>query len=62
MCVFFYFILGKGESIWDRFAHNGKIHDNNTADIADDSYHRYKEDVQLLRNLKVMKIIANYCY
>jgi hypothetical protein len=33
---------GKGESIWDRFAHTpGKIHNNATGDVADDHYHRY---------------------
>jgi beta-glucosidase len=41
---------GKGESIWDRFAHTpGKIKDGDTGDVADDHYHRYKEDVQLMK-------------
>ncbi len=43
---------GKGESIWDRFAHTpGKIKDGDTGDVADDHYHRYKEDVQLMKSL-----------
>ena len=43
---------GKGESIWDRFAHTpGKIKDGDTGDMADDHYHRYKEDVQLMKAL-----------
>ena len=38
---------GKGESIWDRFAHTpGKIRNGDTGDIAIDHYHRYKDDVQ----------------
>ena len=33
---------GKGESIWDRFAHTpGKIKHQQTGDVACDSYHRY---------------------
>ncbi len=46
---------GKGESIWDRFTHTqGKIHGAATADVACDHYHRYREDLQLVKamNLK----------
>ena len=40
---------GRGPSIWDRFAHlDGKISDHSTADVANDHFHRYKEDVQLI--------------
>ena len=43
---------GKGESIWDRFAHTpGKIKNGDTGDVALDHYHRYKEDVQLMKAL-----------
>jgi len=44
---------GKGESIWDRFSHRGKTKDGANADIAFDSYHRYKEDVALLKQLNL---------
>jgi beta-glucosidase len=41
---------GKGESIWDRYAHTpGHIKNNDTGDVADDHYHRYKEDVALMQ-------------
>lgn len=42
---------GKSESIWDHFAHNfpEKIADKSNADIACDSYHKYKEDVALIK-------------
>jgi beta-glucosidase len=43
---------GRGPSIWDRFARlNGKIADHSTADVANDHFHRYKEDVQLIKAL-----------
>jgi beta-glucosidase len=45
---------GKGESIWDRFAHTpGKIKDGTTGDRACDSYHRYRDDVALLRAMNL---------
>ena len=43
---------GRGESIWDRFSHTpGKIANGDHADIACDHYHRYPEDVALMREL-----------
>ncbi|HEY1011256.1 MAG TPA: family 1 glycosylhydrolase, partial [Herpetosiphonaceae bacterium] len=45
---------GKGESIWDRFAHTpGAIKNGDTGDVACDHYHRYAEDVGLMRRLGV---------
>jgi beta-glucosidase len=43
---------GRGPSIWDRFAHTpGTIADRSNGDTATDHYHRYKEDVQLMKAL-----------
>ncbi|MFT3792898.1 MAG: GH1 family beta-glucosidase [Rudaea sp.] len=43
---------GRGESIWDRYAHTpGKIKDGGTGDVACDSYHRYREDIELAGKL-----------
>ena len=45
---------GRGVSIWDTFCRlPGKIRDGANADIADDHYHRYKEDVALMKALGV---------
>jgi beta-glucosidase len=45
---------GRGRSIWDAFAHTpGKIGDHSNADRANDHYHRYKEDVRLIKELGV---------
>jgi len=43
---------GRGESIWDRFtATPGKIENGEDGRVACDSYHRYREDVRLMRDL-----------
>jgi beta-glucosidase len=45
---------GKGESIWDRFAHTpGKIKNGDNGDIACDSYHRWREDIALMRAMNL---------
>lgn len=43
---------GKGESIWDRYAHHqGHIKGGDTGDVACDHYHRYREDIAILKQL-----------
>ncbi len=43
---------GKGESIWDRFSHTpGKVHNGDTGDVACDHYHRYREDIALMKQI-----------
>ncbi len=43
---------GRGESIWDRFcATPGKVRNGETGVVACDFYHRYPEDIALMREL-----------
>lgn len=44
---------GRGESVWDRFCHTlpPKIEHGHTADVACDHYHRFRQDVALMRDL-----------
>ena len=45
---------GKGESSWDHFTHmQGKIRGAATADIACDDYHRFREDIALVKQLNL---------
>ena len=45
---------GRTPSIWDTFSHTpGKTVNGATGDVADDHYHRYKEDVQVMKALGV---------
>ncbi|MEP6786959.1 MAG: GH1 family beta-glucosidase [Acidobacteriota bacterium] len=45
---------GRKPSIWDTFSHTpGKTNAGSTGDVADDHYHRYKEDVALMKALGV---------
>jgi beta-glucosidase len=43
---------GKGPSIWDTYTHiRGNIRNDNNGDVANDHYHRYKEDVALMQSI-----------
>ncbi len=45
---------GRGPSIWDVFSHTpGKTARGDTGDVACDHYHRYLDDVQLMKDLGV---------
>ncbi|XP_027912093.1 beta-glucosidase 13-like [Vigna unguiculata] len=46
---------GKGPSIWDTFTHKypDKIKNRGSGDVATDSYHRYKEDVQIMKDMNL---------
>lgn len=43
---------GRGESIWDRFSHTpGKTANGETGDVAADHYHRWQDDIAIMREL-----------
>lgn len=45
---------GKSESNWDRWCHTpGKIRGGGVADVAVDHYHRWQEDVELMRQMNL---------
>ena len=45
---------GCGESVWHRFAHTpGKVFCGHNGDVACDHYHRYKEDVALMKEMGI---------
>ncbi|MCS7068019.1 MAG: GH1 family beta-glucosidase [Meiothermus sp.] len=45
---------GRGPSIWDTFSHTpGKVRGGDTGDVACDHYHRYLEDIRLMKELGV---------
>lgn len=45
---------GKGESIWDRFCKiPGKVQDGDRGDVACDHYHRYQDDIKLMKTISL---------
>ena len=43
---------GRGPSIWDTFSHTpGNTFNGETGDVADDHFHRYAEDIQIMKGL-----------
>ncbi|MFS1514449.1 GH1 family beta-glucosidase [Chengkuizengella sp. SCS-71B] len=45
---------GRGMSIWDTFSRiPGKVFEGDNGDVACDSYHRYEEDIQLMKQLGI---------
>ncbi|XP_062162271.1 beta-glucosidase 40-like [Alnus glutinosa] len=43
---------GRGPTVWDTFSHSfGKVIDFSNADVAVDHFHRYNEDIQLMKDM-----------
>ena len=47
---------GRGLSIWDVYCQAGEIKNHGTGDVACDHYHRYREDVALMKQLGVQAL------
>lgn len=44
---------GRGLSIWDIYGQSGEIQNHDTGDVACDHYHRYGEDIALMKQLGI---------
>jgi beta-glucosidase len=45
---------GKGESVWDAFTgKKGKVHGGQNARVACDFYHRYEQDIDIIKSLNI---------
>ena len=44
---------GRGPSVWDTYCATGKVANGDTGEVACDHYHRYAEDIALMRELGV---------
>lgn len=54
---------GKGLSIWDTFCkEEGRIYENQNGDVACDQYHRYKEDIKLMKELGIKAYRFSICW
>lgn len=55
-CFNFFFLLGKGPSIWDHLSHTHPemIKDHSNADIGPNSYHLFEKDIEVLKETKVL--------
>ena len=43
---------GRGPSIWDTFSHTpGKVANNENGNTADDFYHKWQQDVEMMKTL-----------
>lgn len=43
---------GRGESVWDVYCHEeGNVYENHTGDVSCDHYHRFREDVAIMKAL-----------
>lgn len=59
-------IIGKGENIWDHLVHTKPeaVFNKDNGDVASDSYHKFREDVALIKELGVSilhSIFINIC-
>ena len=54
---------GRGLSTWDVFTHTeGKTYENQNGDVACDHYHRFREDVKLMKELGIKAYRFSICW
>ena len=54
---------GKGLSIWDVFSHDlNRISEGHTGDVACDHYHKFREDVQLMKQFGIRSYRFSICW
>ena len=54
---------GKGLSIWDVFSHDpNRIAEGHTGDVACDHYHKFRDDVQLMKQLGIKAYRFSICW
>jgi beta-glucosidase len=54
---------GKGLSVWDTYCHRpGAIRNNQTGDLACDHYHRFREDIALMRAIGLQAYRFSICW
>ena len=56
------YVIGKGESIWDHFTQNNEsnIADKSSGDISTDFYHKYQNDIKIVKDIGVSTIFYIY--
>ena len=56
-------IDGRGPSIWDDYCKvNGTIHNGDNGDVADDFYHKYKEDIKMMKQLGIKNFRMSFSW
>lgn len=54
---------GKGPSVWDTFSHKeGKVKNMDHGDVACDHYHRFKEDIALMKEMGLKAYRFSICW
>jgi hypothetical protein len=45
---------GRGMTVWDEYSHTpGKVANDDNGDVATDHYHRYREDIELMKQMGI---------